>query len=306
MQYRKLINSGLKVSEIGLGCASYWGKRSFSEKQAIEVVHQAIESGINYFDTGHSYSGGNAEKRLAKALNGQQDLIISSKAGTRLGHFGRSYNDFSPNWIRQSCEQSLRNLRVEQLPVFFLHGPNPEDFTDELFIEIEQLQSDGKIGLLGVNAFADPILDLCLNESKVKAIMLDYNLFKPQRTDLISKMTESGKDVFIAGALAGAVYDKRLWRFQGMKSIWYWLRAWKNNPQLKNMRKDMQFLNDLPDLTATQAALAYVLNDQNIKSALIGTTQSAHLKELMVATEIQLDQSILNKIASQVQNHLNL
>ncbi len=135
--------------------------------------------------------------------------------------------------------------------------------------------------------------------------MLDFNLYKPQRIDLIKKMTHSGKDVFVAGALAGAVYDSRLWRFQGMKSIWYWLRAWKNNPQLKSMIKHMKFLNDLPNVSAAQAALAYVLKDENVKSALVGTTKVKHLKELLMATEINLDQSIIRQIESQAQKYLS-
>lgn len=300
MQFRKLINAELKLSELGLGCASYWGKKSYSEKQAIDVVHKAIESGVNYIDTGHSYSGGHAEVRLGKAIkhHNKDHLIISSKAGTRLGHFNRLYNDFSPEWIRQSCELSLSQLRVDQLPIFFLHGPNPEDLTNELFIELEKLQLDGKIGLIGVNAFADHILKICLNEPKVQVVMLDYNLYKPERSDLIQQLTTAGKDVIVAGALAGAIYDERLWQFQGIKSIWYWLRAWKNNPQLKGMRKQMGFLNNLPDLSATQAALAYVLNNQNIKSALIGTTQESHLSELIAASEIQLKETLIKKIES--------
>ena len=72
MKRRSLQNAEFQVSEIGLGCASYWGNKRFSEKQAVAVVHAALAHGINYFDTGHSYSGGYAEARLGRALAASQ------------------------------------------------------------------------------------------------------------------------------------------------------------------------------------------------------------------------------------------
>ncbi len=304
MKYRQLINTDLTISELGLGCASYWGKKGFSEKQALKVFSTAVDNGINYFDTGHSYSAGYAEQRLGKALKSHQsnnDLVISSKAGTRMARWGRPYNDFSPTWIRESCEQSLRHLNLQQLPIFFLHGPNPEDFTDELFMELECMQRAGKIGLIGVNAFADHILELCLVQPMVQAVMLDFNVYKPQRVELIKQFKTAGKDVFVAGALAGAIYDDKFWHFQGRKSIWYWLRAWKNNPQLKIMKREMQFINKIPGLSPPQVALAYVLSHPDLSAALIGSTEPSHLRELMTVVDTEIGEELIVKIESQAQ-----
>ncbi len=304
MEYRSLQNADFEISEIGLGCASFWGKKSFSEKQAFEVFAKAVDSGINYFDTGHSYSGGHAETRLGKALqlqHGGNDFIVSSKAGTRMARWGRLYNDFSPAWIRQSCETSLYLLQREHLPIFFLHGPNPEDFTDELLLTLEQMQQAGMIGLVGVNAFADHILELCLQLPQIQCVMLDFNVYKPHRKTMIKRLKAAGKDVFVAGALAGAIYDQRFWRFQGRKSLWYWLRAWKNNPHLKAMKNAMQCLNQIPGVSATQAALAYVLNNADFSTALVGSTQSNHLEELMAAAKIELGGDLIKQIESQAE-----
>lgn len=302
MQYRQLINADLKVSELGLGCASFWGKKSFSEQQAFAVFSTALDRGVNFFDTGYSYSGGYAEQRLGQALSrfsSDQDLVISSKAGTRLNRWGRPFNDFSPAWIRQSCEESLRRLNLDRLPLFFLHGPNLEDFTDELWSELAMLQQTGKIGLLGINAFADHILEHCLELPMIQCVMLDFNIYQPDRVKLIKKIKAAGKDVFIAGALAGAIYDQRLWRFRGRKSLWYWLRAWKNNPRLSKLKKQMQFMNEQPHLTATQVALAYVLRNQDLCSALVGSTQRSHLNELLDVIGEELTVDLVHQIESQ-------
>jgi aryl-alcohol dehydrogenase-like predicted oxidoreductase len=82
MLYRLLGRTGLRVSEIGLGCASFWGKRIFNETDAIRLVHAAAEHGVTLFDTGLSYSGGNAEPRLGRALAGlknRSDLVVATK-----------------------------------------------------------------------------------------------------------------------------------------------------------------------------------------------------------------------------------
>ena len=87
MEKRVLGNTGIALSKIGLGCASQWGMDSFNEATAIRIFEGALHSGVNLFDTGHNYSGGNAELRLGKAIRSvgvqRKDLVLSSKCGTR-------------------------------------------------------------------------------------------------------------------------------------------------------------------------------------------------------------------------------
>ncbi|HEX2814885.1 MAG TPA: aldo/keto reductase, partial [Phenylobacterium sp.] len=71
MLYRPLGRTGLSISEIGFGAASWWGKRQFNEIRAARLVDAAIAGGVTFFDTGSSYSGGNAEPRLGRVLKGR-------------------------------------------------------------------------------------------------------------------------------------------------------------------------------------------------------------------------------------------
>ncbi|HEY9218116.1 MAG TPA: aldo/keto reductase, partial [Phenylobacterium sp.] len=91
MRYRSLGRTGLTVSEIGLGCASWWGMKAFSEAEAHRLVHAAIDGGVTFFDTGASYSHGEAEPRLGRALarRSKDQLVIASKAGTYHAGGGR-------------------------------------------------------------------------------------------------------------------------------------------------------------------------------------------------------------------------
>lgn len=298
MKYRSLRNADLDLSEIGLGCASFWGKKHFSELQAIEVVHQAVDLGINYFDTGHSYSGGYAEIRLGKALENHDKtrLIISSKAGTKVGNFGRLYKDFSPTWLRESCEQSLKQLKLEQLPIFFLHGPNPEDFNDDVFLLLEKLQSEGKVGFCGVNSFDDHIIDLTVQSEQFQCVMLDYNLFVPHRRKTIEYVKSKGLDVIAAGGLGGGFIQNDFKRVTSFKQLWYWLRAMKNHRGKLLKAKDFDFLNHQKTGSAVQMTLAYTLKVETISSTLVGTTSTHHLTELAQATDLTLSDRLLEQI----------
>src|SRR5947208_11232990 len=116
MQYRILGRTGLKISNIGLGCASYWGMKHFDEATAIRLVHTAIDHGVTFFDTGASYSGGNAEPRLGKALAGlrnRRDLVIATKAGSCIDERGKWREDFSAPGVRRTVEASLVRLGLD-------------------------------------------------------------------------------------------------------------------------------------------------------------------------------------------------
>ena len=101
MRSRQLGQTDLRVSELGLGCASWWGRSTFDEATAIRVVHEALDLGVTLFDTGSSYSAGEAEPRLGRALRGRDTagLVIATKAGTYHAGGGRIARDMSPRAV---------------------------------------------------------------------------------------------------------------------------------------------------------------------------------------------------------------
>jgi aryl-alcohol dehydrogenase-like predicted oxidoreductase len=143
MLYRVLGNTGLRISEIGLGCASYWGKAAFRETEAIGIVHAAIDHGVTFFDTGASYSGGNAEPRLGRALArlpNKHDLVVATKAGSYTDDQGRRREDFSPEGVRRTVEASLSRLGLDTIPLLHLHGPEIVNLTDDLLDTMSRLR----------------------------------------------------------------------------------------------------------------------------------------------------------------------
>jgi len=301
MKQRKLGKTDIHVSEIGLGCASYWGKEKFSEKAAINIVAKAIDKGVNLFDTGHSYSDGNAEVRLGKALAGIRDkskIAISTKAGTRIADNGKLYKDFSPEWIRESCHQSLTKIGIDSIALFHLHGPSVSDLSTEVLEELRKLKSEGLIQSIGVNSFDDVVLKRILELDSFDFVMPDYNILAREREPLIDKFYEKGIGVIAGAALADSLFSNRIFKIKSSKDLWYLARALKNFRGKLIKGFSYRFMNDYTEITGPQIALAYILQNKKITSAVFGTTSEKHLLENIAAAEMKLADDILNKIRS--------
>lgn len=299
MKKREIGLTGISVSEIGLGCASYWGKERFDESQAINIVNVAIDKGVNLFDTGHSYSDGNAEIRLGKALkniSNKSDLVISSKAGTRIDKNGKLYKDFSPKWVRESCELSLKRLGLETLPLLHLHGCSLLELNDELIEELLRLKSDGLVRAIGVNTFDTTVLEKVLNLNIFDSVMLDYNILCREREPLIEKFYSKGIGVLAGASLADSLYSNRVFKVKGIKDLWYLARALKNFRGKLIKGFSYRFINNEPNITGSQIALAYVLSNTKICSAIFGTTSEKHLLENLDAINTKIPNEVMEKI----------
>jgi len=297
MLHRPLGRTGMTVSEIGFGCASWWGQRRFDEREAIRLVHAALDRGVTFFDTGAAYSGGEAEPRLGRALKGRtlDGLVVATKAGTY--HDGRRIvRDFRPEAIEASVERSLRRLGLESLPLLQLHGPAIAELDDRLRERLVGLKRRGLVRALGANSFDPHVIEHIVRLAEFDVVMVDYNVLRPERAPLIAKAAEAGKGVLAGMALAMGHANRQITRLGSMRDIWYALRA------LKNHRSDIAkgarfgFLSELNGMTASQAALAYVLADPNVSCAVVGTTRMGHLIENLAASGMRLDAETLRRI----------
>lgn len=302
MKKRALGNTGLNVSVLGFGCASYWGMPYYSEKEAGQLIHTALEHGINFFDTGHSYSHGNAEPRLGRILkeipsNIRSNLVISTKAGTRNKNYSGTYKDFSPTWVKQSVEISLRQLGLEQIPLLHLHGPQVADFTDELIQLISSLKKQGKIHSFCVNSFDTEVLNYCLNSKDIDCVMIDYNFLKQDRKPLIKLLYEAKKGVIGGAALANHVFVNPFKKIRRPRDIWYLLRAFKNHREGVEKAKQFNWINSVAGLTANQIALAFALENPHISCSVFGTTRIKHLEENISAVGLQLSDEIKARLS---------
>jgi aryl-alcohol dehydrogenase-like predicted oxidoreductase len=306
MRYRPLGRTGLSVSEIGFGAASWWGKARFPETDAARLVDAAIAGGVTFFDTGASYSGGNAEPRLGRTLKGRDlsRLVIATKAGTFFDgrRIGR---DFSPAAVVASAERSLRNLGLDVLPLLQLHGPAAAELTDDLREALQSLKARGLVRAIGINSFDPAVIDHAIALPDFDVVMIDYTVLRPEREPVIARAAAAGKGVLAGMALAMGHTGLQVARLWTPRDLWYAARG------LARHRRDVAagarfgFLSRVAGMTGPQAALAYVLANPHVASAVTGTTRQAHLAENLAASGLTLSDDVMAAIRARQAQRLS-
>lgn len=298
MRYRPLGATGLTVSELGFGCASWWGKPRFDEATAIGLVHEAIDQGVTLFDTGASYSAGEAEPRLGRALKGRDAgrLVIATKAGTYHAGGGRIGRDMSPAAIVASTERSLRNLGLEALGLLQLHGPAIHELNDEMLETLAGLKARGLVRAVGLNSFDPAVMAHAVGLPGIDVIMVDYNVLRPEREPLIARAAAAGKGVLAGMPLAMGHTRPLLARLKGPQDLWYAARALaKHRGELARGRR-FRFLHRLPGMSGSQAALAHVLSNPGVSAAVFGATRPEHLRENLAVSGMVLPAEVMARI----------
>ena len=152
MKLRRLGNSGLKVSEVGLGCNNF-GMR-IDEAQTQDVVDAAIDAGVTLFDTADIYGATKSEEFLGKALGKRrQDVVVATKFGMRIGDDERRKGG-SRRWIMRAVEDSLIRLRTDYIDLYQFHQPDLETPIDETLRALDDLVAQGKVRYIGNSNFA--------------------------------------------------------------------------------------------------------------------------------------------------------
>jgi len=151
MKMRRLGTSGLKVSEVGLGCNNF-GMR-IDQKATQEVVDAALDAGITLFDTADIYGGTKSEEFLGKALGKRRsDIVLATKFGMRIGDDERRKGG-SRRWIMRAVEDSLRRLGTDWIDLYQFHAPDPDTPIEETLRALDDLVTQGKVRYIGNSNF---------------------------------------------------------------------------------------------------------------------------------------------------------
>ena len=175
MKYRKLGNSGLKVSEIGLGGNNFgedqrkpWG---IDEKTSVYLIQQALDLGINFIDTADFYGNcGRSEEFIGKAIKGKrQQTIVATKFGFPRG-LGPNESGGSRHSIMEAVEGSLRRLNTDYIDLYLMHRPDSDTPIEETLRALDDLVRVGKVRYLGCSNFAAWQLSDALWTSKTNGL----------------------------------------------------------------------------------------------------------------------------------------
>lgn len=297
MNYRKLGNTSLEVSEIGMGtwvlASQIYGE--VPESDALRAIDLALEAGITVFDTAPLYGDKNtdgiAETILGKGLAGRRnDVLIASK-------FGRYSSDgaaphFHAQRARESVEGSLKRLGTDHLDILFFHSPfSPADIHDDVWEELGKLKDEGKIRVVGhsISMFWDTeqMAREWASERKIEAIQVVLSLMNRESTQLIHDLGAQGIGIFARESMANGFLSGKITKdYEFPKGT---LNA-RYSPEEIAARVD--YADELTRLlvrddihSLPQAATRWVLDQPHISLVLSGAKNEAELQDWIHASQ---------------------
>ncbi len=328
MKYRILGKTDLKISEIGFGCQSIGGGLYYkNDNESIKILNEAYDAGVNFFDTSDHYSLGESEKLIGKAFKGKRDkIIIGTKAGTLYSNwavaalklrplikpFGKylqplkipfhlmrakqKRKDFSKMYLIEAVENSLRRLQTDYIDLFQLHKPSKEILKKGELIEIlELLKQQGKIRYYGISCAENEDALICFNYRDVSSVQLTLNLLDNKcAAEILSAAKEKRIGIIARNPRAQGHLTTE---FNDIMAETY-AKDYNEFEIKKERAKQFAFLVN-SNRTLAQAALQYVLNFEEVSSAIPRAVNSKQLMEnLETFNAPQLSESELSKIHS--------
>jgi aryl-alcohol dehydrogenase-like predicted oxidoreductase len=304
MQRRNLGTTGRQVSALGLGCM---GMSDFytppDEAQSIDVIHQALELGIDFFDTADMYGVGKNELLLGRALRDSRDrAVIATKFGIRRAPDGTALGvSGRPEYVREACDASLRRLGIETIDLYYQHRVDPETPIEETLGAMARLVEQGKVRWLGLSEAAPATIRRAHAVHPITALQTEYSLWtRDPEGEILQTCADLGI-TFVAysplgrGFLSGTIRSPE----DLPESDW---RRHMPRFQAEHFSRNLALVDRLAALaerkscTPAQLALSWVLAQRPNVVAIPGTTKIDRLRENSGAVDLVLTASELADI----------
>jgi aryl-alcohol dehydrogenase-like predicted oxidoreductase len=209
LKKRRLGNSDLFVTELGLGCMSI----GTEEITARRIIDTALDEGINYFDTADLYDFGENEKIVGKALKEIRDkVIIATKVGNRWNPSKDGWSwDPSKSYIKEAVKTSLKRLGTDYIDLYQLHGGTNGDPIDNTIEAFEELKAEGMIRYYGISSIRPNVIREFVKKSSIVSVMMQYSILdrRPEE-EALPLLQDNGVSVVSRGPLAKGVLSERM------------------------------------------------------------------------------------------------
>lgn len=309
MNYRFLGRTGVRVSELGFGCMTFgpgpFNSGGLDQQQANAVVDKCLEAGINLFDTADVYSDGLSEEMLGKALGDRRNqIIVATKCAARVGQEPNQVGA-TRRHIISSVEGSLRRLETSHIDLYQLHVWDESTLLEETLRALDDLVTAGKVRYVGCSNYAAWQITKSLwvadshNWVRFESMQMQYSLLRREIENEHMPLCQDQKLSVLAWTPLGGGFLTGKFR-RGHMASRDWRRGDPENPlnTLEFVRVDQELGFKIVDVldevakaknaSVAQVALAWVLHNPCVGSALIGARNLEQLADNLSTVNIRL------------------
>ncbi|MFJ8527735.1 aldo/keto reductase [Bacillus sp. NPDC094106] len=273
MKKRQLGSSDLYITEMGLGCMSL----GTNESEAIRIIHEAIDLGINFIDTADLYDYGLNEEFVGKALKGKRDkIVLTTKVGNRWTEEKDGWSwDPSKTYIKAEVKESLRRLQTDYIDLYQLHGGTIQDSIDETIEAFEELKQEGIIRHYGISSIRPNVIREYAKRSNIVSVLMEYSLLNRRPEEWFSLLQEHQISIIARGPLAkGLLTDSNERKIEKVKEKDY--LSYSYNELIKTLATVTEITKEH---SLTETALHYCLHDPVVAAVIPGASSIQQLRE---------------------------